>query len=212
MIAHILDTARASELFDVIHVSTESPRIVSVVRDLGFEVHFMRPPELADDNTPLMPVLRYVTEKFEARGQTFDEVWLLMACAPLIEAGDLNAAAQMLTATKHCKAVLAVTPYPVPIEWAFDCDEDGTLVPLSPGKFAMRSQDLETRFYDTGTFCAFPVRHVLESKDAGDNSGYVGYVLARQKAIDIDTDDDWRFAEKLFAMIDRAGAREQGTY
>ena len=87
MIAHILDTARASGLFEVIHVSTESPRIASVVEALGFEVHFPRPiAQLADDKTPLMPVLRYVTETFQSRGQTFDEVWLLMACAPLIEA------------------------------------------------------------------------------------------------------------------------------
>jgi CMP-N-acetylneuraminic acid synthetase len=69
----------------VIHVSPDSPRIASVVESLGFEPHFSRPPELADDKTPLMPVLRFVTETFQARGKTFDEVWLLMACAPLIE-------------------------------------------------------------------------------------------------------------------------------
>lgn len=199
MIAHILDTARGSGLFDVIHVSTDSPRIAETAGALGFEPQFLRPAALADDATPLMPVLRYVTETFAANGQTFDEVWLLMACAPLTEADDLRCAAQLLASTQGDKAVLAVTSYPTPIEWAFDRAADGTLVPVSPGKFAVRSQDLTTRFYDSGTFSGFPVGRVLHSKGAGDDAGYVGYVLARHKAIDIDTEEDWRMAEMLLA-------------
>jgi pseudaminic acid cytidylyltransferase len=167
MIAHILEAGQASGLFDIIHVSTESPYIASVAKSLGFDVHFLRPPELADDQTPLMPVLRYVTETFLTQGHKFDEVWLLMACAPLIDPSDLQAAAELLKSTKHTKAVLAVTPYPVPIEWAFSRAADGTLVPVSPGKFAVRSQDLETKYYDTGTFCGFPVARVLQSTGAG---------------------------------------------
>ena len=199
MIAHILETARNSELFDVIHVTTESPRIASVVNELGFETHFPRPPELADDNTPLMPVLRYVTEAFLQRGQRFDEVWLLMPCAALIETEDLCAGAQLLADTNFSKAVLAVAPYPAPIEWAFDRADNGSLIPLSPGKFAVRSQDLTPKFYDAGAFCAFPAGRVLESRGAGEDTVFVGYILPRHKAIDIDTEDDWQLAEILFA-------------
>ena len=129
MIAHILETARTSELFDVIHVSTESPRIASVVEALGFEVHFPRPTELADDNTPLMPVLHYVTETFRSRGQTFDEVWLLMACAPLIDVNDLRMAAQLLLRTGQSKAVLAVTRFPAPIQKAFEREKMTAALP-----------------------------------------------------------------------------------
>lgn len=199
MIAHILDAARRSDLFDVIHVSTDSARIAEIASAHGFAPQFPRPAALADDTTPLMPVLRYVTETFAAGGQTFDEVWLLMACAPLTEADDLRSAARLLTSTQGDKAVLAITPYPAPIEWAFDRAADGTLAPVSPGKFAVRSQDLATRFYDSGVFCGFPVGRVLQSEGAGDDAGYVGYVLARHKAIDIDTEEDWLMAEMLLA-------------
>ena len=203
MIAHILDTARSSELFDVIHVSTDSPRIASVVESLGLEIHFPRIAELADDKTPLMPVLRYVTETFQTRGRTFDEVWLLMACAPLIEANDLLAAARLLLRTDQSKAVLAVAPYPAPIEWAFDREDDGSLTAVSPGKFAVRSQDLRPSFYDAGSFCGFPSSRVLESRGAGDDTRFVGFVLPRHKAIDIDNEEDWRLAEIVFAGVSR---------
>jgi N-acylneuraminate cytidylyltransferase len=198
MISYILDAARSSDLFETIHVSTESSEIATVVENLGFKIHFPRPLDLADDNTPLMPVLRYVTETFGKRGDSFDEVWLLMPCAPLIEADDLIGAARLYTDKCGQLAVISVTPYPAPIEWAFERDVDGRLHPTQPGKFAIRSQDLGAKYYDTGTFCGFPARRVLESTGAGDDTGFVGYVLPRHKAIDIDTEEDWQFAEVLY--------------
>lgn len=199
MIAYILDTARRSELFDAIHVSTENARIAAVADGLGFKIDFPRPLALAADDTPLMPVLRYVTETYAGLGQSFDEIWLLMACAPLIEPEDLQGAAQLFAQHGGQSAVLGVAPYPTPPEWAYERHEGGRLVPVQPGKFAIRSQDLGTKYYDTGSFCGFPVRRILESAGAGDDTGFVGYVLPRHKAIDIDTEDDWRLAEMVFA-------------
>lgn len=85
MIAHILNAARKSGLFEFIHVSTESTHIAEIVQRLGFPIDFPRPGELANDHTPLMPVLKYVVETYQSSGRRFDEIWLLMACAPLIE-------------------------------------------------------------------------------------------------------------------------------
>src|SRR3546814_4038089 len=55
MISYALEAARASGLFDVIHVSTDSERIAAVADDLGFPVAFLRDPSMAGDHTPLMP-------------------------------------------------------------------------------------------------------------------------------------------------------------
>ena len=64
MIAHILDAAKESNLFEKVHVSTDSSGIADAVRDLGHKIDFMRPAELADDQTPIMPVLKYVTQTY----------------------------------------------------------------------------------------------------------------------------------------------------
>ena len=58
MITHVLDTARESGLFSVIHVSTECQSVREVVSIFGFPPDFSRPESLADDHTPIMPVLR----------------------------------------------------------------------------------------------------------------------------------------------------------
>jgi pseudaminic acid cytidylyltransferase len=198
MIAYVLETARTSELFDVIHVSTEDEHVRTTVENLGLTIDFARPPELADDYTPIMPVLKYVVDAYADRGERFDEVWALMACAPFIEPRDLLEVADMLPRAGGRRAVLAVSQYPVPIEWAYTRAEDGSLTPVKPGMFAQRSQDIEKKYFDTGTFVAFPNAMIRDSEGPGSDSAYVGYVLKRNQAIDIDDESDWELAESMF--------------
>lgn len=198
MIVHILQAARESELFDVIHVSTESFSIRETVENLGFRIEFMRPPELADDHTPIMPVLKYVMETYTSRGQLFDQVWLLMACAPLVESTDLQQAAQLFDQSGGTNPMLAISEYPVPIEWAFSRASDGKLTPVQPGMFAVRSQDLSKKYFDAGVFTAFPAATVQASEGAGSDVGFIGHILPKGKAIDIDDEADWAIAEAMY--------------
>lgn len=198
MIAHILQTARDSGLFDVIHVSTDSEVIRDAVEDLGFNVDFMRPKELADDHTPIMPVLKFVAETYASRGQRFDQVWLLMACAPLLSVSDLRQAAHLFEEAGAESPVLSISEYPAPIEWAFSRAPGGRMTPVQPGMFAVRSQDLGKKYFDAGAFVAFPAQVVERSEGAGSDMGLVGYVLPKERAVDIDDEADWALAEALY--------------
>jgi pseudaminic acid cytidylyltransferase len=201
MIGHILQAAAASKLFDTIHVSTESQRVADVVHALGYQIDFLRPDRLADDHTPLMPVLRYVAEAYAAKSKVYDEIWLLMACAPLIEPSDLIGASEFFSSGGGRRPVMAVAQYPAPVEWAYHREGGGALVPLHSEMLAVRSQDIRPTYFDTGSFCIYPARTVLQSEGAGDYSTYAGYPLSRQKAVDIDSEEDFRFAELVFAAM-----------
>lgn len=198
IIAYTLEAAKASGLFDLIHVSTDSQGIISVVESLGFSVDFKRPRNLADDETPIMPVLKYVLERYIQKGMEFSQVWLLMPCTPLIEAGDLKKAEKLFQRHENQKTVLAVAPFPVPLEWAFDRASNGELNPMASGNFAIPSQDLEVKYYDAGAFAVFSEDCILRSKGAGTDNDFVGYILRKDQAIDIDDLEDWRLAEILF--------------
>jgi pseudaminic acid cytidylyltransferase len=200
MITHVLGAARDSGLFSAIHISTESESIREVAATFGFPPDFPRPEALADDHTPIMPVLRYAAEEYARRGQHFDEIWLLMACAPLINAQDLQKAAALFREAGAEQPLLAVSEYPAPIEWAFSRGANGALTPVQAGMFAVRSQDLEKRYFDAGSFAAFPAPRVLASKGAGSDSGFIGYVLPKGTAIDIDDEQDWQQAEAIYRV------------
>ncbi|MEM7525866.1 MAG: acylneuraminate cytidylyltransferase family protein [Pseudomonadota bacterium] len=198
MIAHTLDAARESRLVATIHVSTDSAAIAEVAAEHGYPPAFPRPAALADDHTPIMPVLRHAVERFAEGGAHFDEIWLLIACAPLTTAADLKGAATLYAASDGDRALLAVSEYPAPVEWAFRRDVDGGLAPLQPGAFAIRSQDLEKRYFDAGCFAVFPPSRVRASEGAGHDADFVGYVLPRGSSVDIDDEDDWALAEALY--------------
>lgn len=200
MITHVLNAAHTSNLFSKIYVSSDCEKIRAVASHFGFPPDFPRPAELADDHTPLLPVLRHAVEEYSKRGIDFDEIWLLMACAPLIDAQDLSNAASLFQESGCEKPLIAVSEYPVPIEWAFSRTAKGALTPLQPGKFAVRSQDLEKHYFDAGSFAVFPASRVLESEGAGSDSDFISYVLPKGSSIDIDDEQDWQLAEAIFSL------------
>lgn len=208
MITYILDVAEKSKLFDVIHVSTDSERIAEIVTSFGFPVDFMRPVNLSDDNTPIMPVLKYVVETYHQSGVNFEEVSLLMACTPLIEVNDLIEATKLLQLHNNQMAVIGVAPYSTPIEWAYERRSDGLLIPIQPGMFSVRSQNMEDKYFDAGMFCFFPVKSILESEGAGHDDKFIGQILPKYKAVDIDEPEDWLLAEAIFMGLDRERIKE----
>jgi len=208
MISHILSAASECGLFDEIHISTDCDEIAGVVEKLGFAVEFRRPASLSDDHTPLMPVCKYVLDEYIKRGQIFDSMTLLMPCSPMITAQDLRGGAALFDAHEGKHAVLSVSEYPCPVEWAFRLDSGGALLPLQPGMFSVRSQDLAPAYYDAGQFCIMPIHRVLAAEGAGNDEGYIGYPIQKYQAIDIDTMGDWQFAELVFNGISN---RESST-
>lgn len=194
LMVHCLDAARESGLFDEIHVSTDDAEIFATAEAYGFPPGFLRDAALADDFTPIRPVLRWVIDRYAAQGRRFDACCLLFPTAPLIEASDLTAASALLERHDLGRPVMAVARFPCPVEWAFRLAEDGALSEVMPGKSEIRSQDLQEAWYDAGTFSFFPAAALQEDGAAG----FLGYPLARHKAVDIDTPEDLDLAEILF--------------
>ncbi len=80
-------------------LSTDCPEIAQTGRDWGLEVPFLRPPELAQDSTPTVPVLQDVVRRLEAEGDRYDGIFLLQPTTPLREASDIDAAVELLERT-----------------------------------------------------------------------------------------------------------------
>lgn len=198
VIGYSLEAARQSGLFDAIHVSTDDQEISRIVSDMGFPPEFSRPGNLADDHTPLMPVLKYVAQRYGEMGREFDQIWLLMACAPMIDETDLAAASALFDEHEGNRPVIMVGAYSSPIERAYKRSSNGEMTPVQAQAFATRTQDLEKNYYDAGMAYVFSARRVLDSQGAGDNQGFIGHVIPAYKAVDIDDEDDWVLAEAIY--------------
>ena len=199
LMAYSIEAAHQSKLFDLIHVSTDSEKIKAIATTLLTNAEFFRETSLADDQIGIVPVLQWVLREFLNRGQHFDDVCMLMPTAPLITALDLTSAHKIFLKQQRKVPVVAVASYPVPVEWAYELETGtGKLTRAFPKKMTnVRSQDLGQKFYDAGAFAFFEAEQLLdESYDLG--SEFIGYQLPRERAVDIDTQEDLAFAKILY--------------
>lgn len=67
LVVHSIEQARHSQWMTRVVVSTDDPEIAEVARQAGAEVPFLRPAELARDDTPDWPVFYHALEWFSAQ-------------------------------------------------------------------------------------------------------------------------------------------------
>jgi N-acylneuraminate cytidylyltransferase len=197
LLSYSLAAAKESNLFDEIHVSTDSESIKSVAEKEGFSVPFFRDSKLADHHTPLMPVLQWVIREFAKRGRDFTEVCLLMSTTPLIVASDLIAAHNLFTSLNKIHPMMALSTFPVPIEWAIQEKSMNVFTHLDHSKAQMRSQDLTKKHYDAGAFVFYTTEQLMQ-ESSQNNDNFLGYQLPRSRSVDIDDDDDLELAKFLY--------------
>tara|TARA_B100000686_G_C16351580_1_gene743131 strand:- start:15 stop:707 length:693 start_codon:yes stop_codon:yes gene_type:complete len=196
IIYYSLRTAKNSKLFKKIHVSTNSDKIVKIVENYGYSVDFKRPNSISSNYTPIIDVLRYVVKRYEEKKTFFDEIWSLSACSPLLKVNDLKSASKLLSLNKN-KIVLPITEYSSPIEWAFEINKNNILKPLHQNFYKKRSQDLKKRYHDMGGFVCMS-RKFLSKKVKSLDRHYLGLIIPKSRAVDIDDIEDWKLSEKIY--------------
>ena len=199
MIAWSIEAAKTSGCFDKIIVSTDDQEIASIARQWGAEVPFMRPPELSDDYTGTIPVMRHAIQWLEMHEGKVDYACCIYATAPLIVAQDLQAGWALINGA-GCDYAFSVTSYAFPIQRAIRINEQGRVAMFSPEHLMSRSQDLEEAWHDAGQFYWGTPKAWCEER-AIFSQGSVPVKLPRHRVQDIDTTEDWTRAEWLLRAL-----------
>ncbi|NVZ30145.1 pseudaminic acid cytidylyltransferase [Pseudomonas gingeri] len=207
MIARSIRLALACGLFDRVMVSTDDPEIAALAREHGALVPFVRPAALADDFTGTAAVIVHAIETLEQQGETFDYACCLYATAPLLQTRFLRQGLALLEQHGEKSFAFSVCEFGFPIQRALTLTDEGALTALYPEHRQTRSQDLPPAFQDAGQFywgrsAAWLRGDVLFSEKS------LPVRLPRHLVQDIDTPEDWRRAEYLYAALKAAGELE----
>lgn len=92
LIAWSIEQALAANGVTDVIVSTDDPEIAAKARELGAQVPFLRPAELATDTAPTEPVMVHALEFMERSNDRYDAVMLLQPTSPLRVIGTIDAA------------------------------------------------------------------------------------------------------------------------
>lgn len=201
IIAWPLQAALSSGCFDHVVVSTDDPEIACVAKAYGADVPFMRPANLSDDFTPTIPVIRHAIDWFEDRGEIATEACCIYATAPFVRPSDIQAGLSALESTGGDYAV-TVTPYSFPIQRALLLTDAGRVQMFQPEHFNTRSQDLPVAYHDAAQFYWGRYSAWTAAKPFF-TSAAVPIILPRERVQDIDTLEDWRYAELMFDALRR---------
>jgi YrbI family 3-deoxy-D-manno-octulosonate 8-phosphate phosphatase len=191
LIAHSIEAGRVSRTIERIVVSTDDEEIADVARRHGAEVPFLRPPQLAEDDTPDLPVFRHALEWFdENEGWQPEIIVQLRPTSPIRRPEDIDLAVEMLDDRPEADSVRSVA---VPLEnpykmWSV---ADGWLTPILKSDlqepFNMPRQRLPDVYWQTGAIDATRRRTVMELNSmTGDRIAPL--IVQSLGAVDIDTE------------------------
>jgi N,N'-diacetyl-8-epilegionaminate cytidylyltransferase len=207
LIAHAIETVRASSLVERIVVSTDDAEIAAVANQFGAEVPFMRPPELARDNSPEWLAWQHAIRALQSEGDPFDIFLSVPTTSPLRSVEDIDACIYQLLRS-DADVVITVRPAernPYFNMVVLDAGGYARLV-ISPSEENVANRQAAPAVFDMTTV-AYAARPAFVLKHSSVFEGRVRtIVVPQQRALDIDTEFDLEIAEFLMA---RRNKREE---
>ena len=189
LLAWTAQAALASGLSRVI-LSTDDVEIAQLGRSLGLDVPFLRPPAIAEDATPMLPVLAHLVEWLTIAGTALTSIVLLQPTSPLRLPRHIDEAIALF---ERAKAETVVSIMDVPggfgpnkfmhmdargaVSKAEYPEGDGLVVRNGPA-ILITSPEVIRR----GSLYGSPT---------------LGYRMPRLESVDIDDEDDFALAELL---------------
>lgn len=201
LIAYSIAAGLAAELVTRVIVSTDDEEIAEIARQYGAETPFLRPAEFAQDHTPDFPVFLHALEWLaEHEHYRPDIVVQLRPTSPIRRVSYINQAISLLLEHPEADSVRSVIiPFQNPFKM-WKIAPGGFLEPLIQTEFAepynMPRQLLPDVYWQTGYIDAAWTDTIL-SKQSMTGDRILPLVLQPSDWIDIDSPDDWRYAERL---------------
>ena len=205
MLAHSIEHAHAARCIDRVIVSTDSERYAEIAREYGAETPFLRPAELAADDSTDLVVFRHALDWLrEHEHWQPDIVVHLRPTYPTRNPADIDRVVEILRADETLDSVRTVAPAPATPFKMWLRDADGLLTPVidrGDEAYNMPRQALPPVFLQNACIDAVRSRVILEQHSMTGRRIY-GYVL--DENLDIDTMEDLEVA--LASMETRHGS------
>ena len=199
LIAHSLRLAGMCKDIARTLVSTDDAQIAEVARAHGGDVPFMRPPELAQDDTPMMPVLQHALREAERLDhRRYGSVLLLDPTSPGRLPDDVARAIALLDGDPGCQGVIACSKPTFNPFWVGVVEQGAYLTPAFPGTGYTRRQDVPAFLRINGALYLWR-RDFVERGASWRDEPQRALEIPEARAFSIDDLHEFQVAEQLIA-------------
>jgi CMP-N-acetylneuraminic acid synthetase len=198
LIAYTIAAARRAKLLTDVIVSTESRTIAAIARRYQANVPFLRPQELARDDTPSLPVLRHALLEYEKlTGGYFAYVMLLQPTTPLRRAEDIDRAITLLKKSSRKRSLISCYNGRCVHPRIMYKKDKGKVVPYVDGiKEMNRRQGFEDVYVRNGAIYLTP-RELLLNHGQVIGQNPVVMEMPRLRSFNIDSYEDLEIVKAL---------------
>lgn len=191
-----IKTALESGIFSHVIVSTEDENIKEISVGFGAFVPFLRPKDLAMDQVRADAVVGHASKWIDLNLGSND-VCCILPTTPGLHPNDLS---DSYTYWKEqqgkIKTLFAVTTFFQTPFRSFSMNSSNLLRPLFPEQLLKQTNELETLYSDAGQFYWATTGTWQETQSITAEQS-AGWVLPKERAIDINEPSDWELAENI---------------
>lgn len=192
LLAHTAKAIEAADLQAPVLLSTDDEKIVAEGVRLGWDVPFRRPDDLAGDDASTADVILHALDWYCAKhGAEPPAIMVLQATSPFRGGACIRAAARFLESRADIDSVIAMTESHIAPAQHFLAAEDGTVIPMA--------DDLRRPVYRPNGALYLTRTTALRQARSLYSGRIAPLVINGIRAIDIDTESDFKLAEAALA-------------
>lgn len=199
LMAYSIEAATKSELFDCVHVSTDSTEYARIAKEYGADVPFLRDEEYATDIASTWDAVKNVLSKYSEFAKGFDMVTILQPTSPLRTSEDI-CNAYKLFCDREALSVVSVCEVDHSPLLCNTLEKDLSLNQFIDVKKIARRQDMNTYYRINGGIYMLHIDVLSNINELYGEKSYA-YIMKKDNSIDIDGELDFQIAKCM--MIER---------
>jgi len=199
LLAYPIEVAKKSGVFDRIIVDTDSEEIAKIGKRFGAQVPYLRPKQLATDNSVVIDAGLLLLERLKADGYIPDIVSLLQTTSPLREVEDVLDCYKLLQKSGVDSVVTVCESHPR----FYHLESDGKLVLVNKETENMiNRQQVPMGYILNGCIVYMIKTSAFLKKKLFIYNGTYAVVCPKWRSVDLDNIEDWVHAEILYKNKD----------
>lgn len=198
LLQYTAEAALAARHLSRVILSTDDEKVARVGEQCGLEIPFLRPAALAQDQTPMLPVVQHALSCLESLGERFSAVCLLQPTNPLRRSEDIDGCIELFE-REGADAVVTIlsVPHEYNPHWVYFQRDDGTLrISTSEREPIPARQSLPAAYHREGSVYVTRTSVITDGQSLY-GERLLGYLVDQDHSVNIDSPDDWERAESL---------------
>lgn len=200
LIQYTIEAACNSKYIDNVIVSTDDKEIARISKNAGAQIPFLRPAELAGDDSSAVDVYLHAVDFMMKKTKTkIDKFIVLLGTAPLRTSEHIDEACQLFF-QKKADTLVSMKEAETPLSWYYCKNEEGYVcnADLANSNINMMANRQKNSTYYVPNGAIYILDYsILKEQRTYYTENTVAYIMESKHSIDIDNQLDFEIAEYI---------------